>query len=661
MLVEKVHLVFKTHVDVGFTDFAAKVLERYRAVYLPAALGTAAKLRAEGGAERLIWTLPSWIIWNALEEGDATLKSAVERGVADGDLTWHALPFTFHSELLDASLFRHSLTIAGRLDQRFGRKTIAAKMTDVPGHTRGIVPILAEAGIELLHIGVNEATPMPAVPPAFRWRVADTEIAVVYERGYGGNFSLPGFIEALAFAHTHDNRGPQDAAGVRAAFQAARVAFPAATPVASTLDDFALALRTVREALPLVEAEIGDSWIHGVASDPVKLAGFRAATRLRSHWIESAPDDPELTSFSDALLLLPEHTWGMDHKAYLDDWAAYAGDAFIAIRQWPKFQMMEASWQEQRDYLTAATAMLSGTRRQELQAELDALIAPPEPFYGRGIGAVIDTGRFRLRIAPTGSLVELLDQESGQLWSGGHDFIRLWREGFGADDYERHWKTYNVNTDRPDIAWWASYDFRKPGLEQTRRAHCTWDFDLQDLAWKRTPEAGQLCVALHSADAAVAEGAPRRAELRYTFRDQEPGFALEVHWSGKPATRLPEATWLSFAPAVAHPDRWTIDKLGQRLSPGDVVRRGGTTLHAVGDGARYDAADGRVQFRTLDAPLIAPGQPRLLDYQETAGGMSGGLHVNLHNNVWGTNFPAWFEGGARFRFHVVLEPGVQRI
>ena len=659
MPVDRVHLVFKTHVDVGFTDFAANVLQRYREVYLPAALETAARLRAEGGAELLIWTLPSWIVWNALEEGSAGLKDAVEHGVASGDLTWHALPFTFHSELLDPSLFRHSLTIAARLDRRFGRKTIAAKMTDVPGHTRGIVPILAEAGIEFLHIGVNEASPVPDVPPAFRWRVGGAEIIVVYEHGYGGNFSLPGFGEALAFAHTHDNRGPQDAAGVRTAFQAARDAFPAATPMASTLDNFAEGLRSIRATLPVVEAEIGDSWIHGVASDPAKLAGFRAATRLRSRWLDAAPDaagDPAVAAFSDALLLLPEHTWGMDHKATLDDWTIYEGDAFAAVRRRPKFRMMEASWKEQRDYLTAAAAALGGDRRRELETELQALTAAPEPFEGVAVGETIDTGRFRLRISPTGSVVELLDQESGRLWSGGRDLIRLWREGFGAADYDRHWKAYNVNTDRPDVAWWAAYDFRKPGLEQIQQEHRVWGFDLHEIAWKREADTGRLCVVLRSSDDAVAAGAPRRAELRYTFADRQAGFDLEVLWSEKSATRLPEATWLSFDPAVADIGGWSLDKLGQSLSPSDVVRRGGTTMHAVANGASYAGRDGRIEFHTLDAPLIAPGQPRLLDYRETSGSLEGGVHVNLHNNVWGTNFPAWYEDDARFRFRVMLDP-----
>ena len=660
MTIHKVHLVFKTHVDVGFTDFAAKILQLYREVYIPAALRTAAELRAGGGPERLIWTLPAWMVWNALEEGNNALRHAVERGIQNGDLTWHALPFTFHSELLEPSLFRHGLSVAQRLDRRFGRKTIAAKMTDVPGHTRGIVPILAEAGIEFLHIGVNDASRVPDVPPAFRWRAGGADVAVVYQHGYGRDFSLPGLGEALSFAHTNDNLGPQDAAAVRAAFEAARTAFPEGTLAASTLDDFAIALRPIRDTLPVIEDEIGDSWIHGAASDPAKLAGFRALSRLRARWIAETPaaaNDPALTAFGDALLIVPEHTWSVDHKAYLDDWTSYAPEAFKAARQRPKFQLAESSWQEQRGYLTKAVATLDGMRRREAEAELAAIAAKPEPLAGSATidGERISAGRFLLSVSPTGGLAQLVDQESGRRWNGAQDLIRLWREGFGAADYDLFWKAYNVNTDQQDVSWWAAYDFQKPGLREARLDHCFWNFELADLTLKQVTDGARLRVALRCSEEAVASGAPRHSELRYLFRDRLPGFDLDLIWSEKQATRLPEATWLSFDPAVSHPQCWSLDKMGQRISPTNVVRNGGTTLHGVDKGASYAGPDGRIDFRTLDAALIAPGQPRLLDYRSEPSSAKGGLHINLHNNVWGTNFPAWYDDDARFRFQITLE------
>lgn len=133
------------------------------------------------------------------------------------------------------------------------------------------------------------------------------------------------------------------------------------------------------------------------------------------------------------------------------------------------------------------------------------------------------------------------------------------------------------------------------------------------------------------------------------------GAALEITlwWDDKPANRLPEALWCSFVPVVAEPERWLMDKLGQPVSPLDVVRHGGRSLHGVGDGGvSYDGPDGSLVIRTLDAPLVAPGRPNLLDADPPGPDLAGGWHVLLHDNCWGTNFAMWNEGPARFRFAI---------
>jgi hypothetical protein len=55
-------------------------------------------------------------------------------------------------------------------------------------------------------------------------------------------------------------------------------------------------------------------------------------------------------------------------------------------------------------------------------------------------------------------------------------------------------------------------------------------------------------------------------------------------------------------------------------------------------------------IETLDAPLLVPGEPSLLNFNNKQPPLRRGMHFNLYNNVWGTNFPMWFEGDARFRF-----------
>ncbi len=71
------------------------------------------------------------------------------------------------------------------------------------------------------------------------------------------------------------------------------------------------------------------------------------------------------------------------------------------------------------------------------------------------------------------------------------------------------------------------------------------------------------------------------------------------------------------------PDGWRMDKLGQAISPLEVVRNGNRTLHAVGAGVEYRDGRGGLAIATLDAPLVAPGEPSLLRLQQPPPGAPG--------------------------------------
>ncbi|HEY9307435.1 MAG TPA: hypothetical protein VIP82_06485, partial [Microbacterium sp.] len=122
---------------------------------------------------------------------------------------------------------------------------------------------------------------------------------------------------------------------------------------------------------------------------------------------------------------------------------------------------------------------------------------------------------------------------------------------------------------------------------------------------------------------------------------------------GKDASRLPEAGWLGFRPLTG-PGDWRLTKLETAVDPQSVVRNGNRSLHAVAD-VTHTAAK-TFSLRPLDAALVAVGRPALYRFDNEVPDPSDGLHVNLHNNMWGTNFTMWFDDDLRFRF--VLEFGV---
>ena len=67
-------------------------------------------------------------------------------------------------------------------------------------------------------------------------------------------------------------------------------------------------------------------------------------------------------------------------------------------------------------------------------------------------------------------------------------------------------------------------------------------------------------------------GGPKRLMISYLFDCKEPVIYLTVKWFYKPAYWLPEAIWLSFIPRVAHPGNWRLEKMGELISPLEVIK-----------------------------------------------------------------------------------------
>lgn len=162
--ITKVYVVFKTHLDVGFTDLSSVVTDRYIHEFIPKAIEVSEKLLKDGSGERYVWTTGSWLIWKYLQLASLTEVERMEAAIRRGDIVWNAVPYTVESESMNYDLFETCLLISRRLDQKYSKQTIAAKMTDVPGHTRIIIAPMVNSGIRFLHIGVNPASSIPAVP-----------------------------------------------------------------------------------------------------------------------------------------------------------------------------------------------------------------------------------------------------------------------------------------------------------------------------------------------------------------------------------------------------------------------------------------------------------------------------------------------------------------
>lgn len=702
--VEQVLVMFKCHLDVGYTDSQANVLRDYHDTHLPRAVETAAHLRATGD-DRYVWTVPAWLMYRHLHRGDRDARRLTVRAIEAGDLTWHALPFTWYTELLDESSIGASLGFSAWLDDEFGRRTTAARMTDVPGHTRGLVRPLAEAGVTFLDIGVNPGCKAPAVlsvpgvglPPSdadepdpdlvkwnesepvhtdqgtpvaelrrlategmnspathlFRWREeTGREVTVLYHtRSYGSTVRIPGLPLAVSMRVHGDNTGPHSLGSIRHAYSTLRRKFPNANVRAASLTEIGDAVAASPVVLPVETREIGDSWIYGTGSDPHKTSELREVVRMRSGWIadgQLVAGSPTDLALLEELIPAPEHNWGLSTSVYLRSWHGYDVDELARARATEApFQVVDAEWETKRQTPREALSTLPEALADEARRALNAMHEPAPATMGDATSPItLDNGLVRCEVDQrTGALGTVQDLRSGTEWAGEAGMALFSYVGYDTADYQRFSRDYNHSA-------FAANDFGKPGLERYGVAHLDWRPDGTSVGPWRTGVAVELHRGEAQDDGCTAW--PSRVVVGYEAVPDEAALDIRLWIQGKAANRRPEALWLSFDLKESSEGEWRIDKVGQSIDPMDVVEDGGRRLHGIGSGVSYADARGGVHIDSLDAHLVSPGERGLLRFDHDPLRRGGGMHFALYNNLWGTAFPQWYGADMEFRFRLTL-------
>jgi Domain of unknown function (DUF5054) len=657
--IKRVLAMFKCHFDAGFIDTQAAVVSKYFSQYFPQAI-TIAQQSRQSGNHRYVWTTGSWLLYEYLEQASPQDRRRMEQAISQGDIAWHAIPFSWQTEMMDASMISAGIALSRSLDGRFGRTTTGAKMTDVPGHTRGIISPLAAQGVKFLDIGVNDASTTAELPALFVWKDSKgASLVVMYHHGYGSVVHVPGSDLAVAIIVADDNSGPHPPAEIAKIYSALSRQFPNAQVTAANLTEIANAVEPFRNNLPVITKEIGDTWIYGVASDPVKVARYRELSRLRQSWIgggQFQPGDATDIALLRRLLLEAEHTWGTDTKTWLD-FDNYIPRDLAQMLDTKNYKVVEFSWTEKRQDLFDGIATLPAPLRDEAQSAIRAL-APQLPLAQLSpppSGKEIETAHFILALDPrTGAIHRLRNKRTGHEWASPDHPIALFSyQTLSPADYSRFFANYIIST-----ADWARKDFGKPNIERFGAESRQWEPTLSSLESgedeKNHHLIGRLSIDDPDALASGRAAFPRQMFLKLTLPRAEPVIHLEFSWFQKPATRMPEAMWLTFNPKVVDQRGWTMDKSGEQVSPFDVAAGGGRHLHAVSSGFSYREGEHAFIVETLDAPLIALGEKSPINFSRTQPDLSGGVHCNLFNNAWGTNYIMWFGEDMRFRF--VIRP-----
>jgi alpha-mannosidase len=392
--VREVIVTFKTHFDIGYTDLAGSVVQRYRTTMIDQALRVVEESRGLPREQQFVWMVPGWPMTKILEDRESPTPDAAGRqqrvmqAFRDGRFAVHGLPFTTHTELLEPEDLVRGLGFAARLSRAAGLALPRdAKMTDVPCHSWILPTLLKHAGIDFLHLGCNAASSSPDVPPLFWWEGPDgSRVLTMYSAsGYGTGLVPPQgwpYHTWLALQHTGDNHGPPTPEEVRGLFAEAAQKLPGVKVRIGRLSDFADAIIAEKAEIPVVRGDMPDTWIHGPMCDP---AGAKIARNLRPAltyaeslqellgiWGVSVPDaTAALAAAREKSLLYGEHTWGGALywvTKYGRDLKWSYGDAWKVERAAGRFAKLEASWAEHTAYIETARDLVTPVLENAMRA-----------------------------------------------------------------------------------------------------------------------------------------------------------------------------------------------------------------------------------------------------------------------------------------------------
>ncbi len=372
---------------------ATNVVQRYRTAMIDQALDVVDQNRALPPDRQFVWTLPGWPLTQIAADWpgqNPARRQRVLEAFRQGRFAVHALPFTTHTELLEAEDLVRGLGFSSGLCRDAGLDLPRdAKMTDVPCHSWILPTLLRHAGVDFLHLGCNAASSSPRVPVLFWWEGPDgSRLLTMYTaESYGTGLVPPAdwpHKTWLALIHTGDNHGPPRPDEVTKLLDEAGVKLPGVRVRIGRLSDFSDALLAEGAELPVVRGDMPDTWIHGPMCDP---GGARLARNIRpaiatsetlgTHlqcWIredrrsEIGDGRSEIAAAYEKSLLYGEHTWGGAYWWIYGKYIQHYGDTWRAERDAGRFARIESSWAEHTAYIDEAARLTQPALDDQMRA-----------------------------------------------------------------------------------------------------------------------------------------------------------------------------------------------------------------------------------------------------------------------------------------------------
>lgn len=357
------YLLPHSHNDIGYTDVQTEV-ERKQWEYLELAIEAARKTADYPPDARFKWNVEvMWAVDGYLRQASPEKQKAFVEAVKAGWIELDALYANELTGLCRPEELVRLVDCAGQVSRLCGTPLESAMISDIPGYTWGIVPILAQAGVKYFSVGPNPGDrigrtlaawgdkPFYWISPSGQERV----LCWMAGRGYAffhrgtldktgekpildylgqlANSGYPYDLVQMRYSVGGDN-GPPDPAMCdfvkdwNAKFVSPRLVI---ATVSRMCRDFE---KQYGDRLPQVRGDFTPYWEDGAASSARETAINRASaerlTQAETLFAMLIPAPYPVAMFDSAwrnVLLYDEHTWGAwnsisepDAKFVKDQW-----------------------------------------------------------------------------------------------------------------------------------------------------------------------------------------------------------------------------------------------------------------------------------------------------------------------------------------------------
>jgi len=339
-----VYLLPHSHVDIGYTHIQTEV-ERAQWGFLDEAVAAARRTANYPPGSRFKWNVEVlWAVDSYLKQASPEKRDAFIEAVKKN---WIGLDALYGNEL--TALCRPEelvrlLDCARKLRKQYGVAIDAAMITDVPGYTWGMVPVLADSGVKYWSIGPNRGhrigytlstwgdRPFYWVGPSedrkvlcwvagegYSWFHAEPLRDGRKVIDYLGRLDVseyPYDLAVLRYNIGGDNGPPDPGMCEFVRDWNSRYAYPRLV-IATTSEMFREFEKRYGNVIPSVTGDFTPYWEDGAASSSRETGFNRAAaerlTQAERLWAMLDPEGYPAEKFYEAwrdVILYDEHTWG---------------------------------------------------------------------------------------------------------------------------------------------------------------------------------------------------------------------------------------------------------------------------------------------------------------------------------------------------------------